>query len=99
MTSESSNGAGDGHHNADQVFFLFITLLSGALCRQLLRHVKLPYTVILLLLGISLGFVAKVNTFVDEITDIADVDPHLVLFLFLPVLHGLFKIVLALTSS
>jgi len=37
------------------LLFILVSLAVGALCRQLLQHTRIPYTVALLLIGIALG--------------------------------------------
>jgi NhaP-type Na+/H+ or K+/H+ antiporter len=79
MSAEADEGL-------NTVFFIFLTLTIGALCRQLLKGSRLPYTVVLLLVGIGVGVIARTNHSVESFTAFADLDPHLVLFVFLPLL-------------
>jgi sodium/hydrogen exchanger 10/11 len=63
----------------------------GALVRTLLRafDVSLPYTVILMVLGLLIGFVSQSTTACTDwsmYTKIARTPPKLILFVFLPVL-------------
>ena len=56
--------------------------------RHVLKHTPIPYTVILICLGLAFGAasnVAKLN-FLQDFTGIARMDPHLMLYIFLPTL-------------
>ncbi len=75
------------------LLFVASALFLGALTRYLLRHSRVPYTVALLLLGLALGGlvhwtpVAEAAPLLPELVDaVAHMDPHLILFVFLPIL-------------
>ena len=74
------------------LLFVICALLLGALLKTVLRNSKLPYTVVLLLVGIAAGGVNELelfgtNTLIsDTFTLVGHIDPHLILFLFLPTL-------------
>ncbi len=78
----------------DGIFVLFFAvgaLLLGALVKSFFQNSKLPYTVILLILGLLIAFVARSGwveneLFLHMIHQVGDIDPHLILFLFLPIL-------------
>lgn len=78
----------------DGIFVLFFAvgaLLLGALVKSFFQNSKLPYTVILLILGLLIAFVARSGwveneLFLHMIHKVGDIDPHLILFLFLPIL-------------
>ncbi len=59
-----------------------------ALVRHILKHTPLPYTVVLLVLGLLFGLAADSDSlkFLREYSTIASIDPHLILFIFLPIL-------------
>jgi len=84
---------GDIMHNEGIVILVFVvaSLLLGALVKSMFQNSKLPYTVILLLLGMGIALLEK-YTWLGEgtlpymIRGVADIDPHLILFLFLPIL-------------
>ena len=63
-------------------------MLHTTLVRNLLNHTPFPYTVILMMLGLLLGFLAQVPklSFLFDYTTIANLDPRLLLLIFLPVL-------------
>ncbi|KAK3275350.1 Son of sevenless 1, variant 3 [Cymbomonas tetramitiformis] len=91
--SDSHEGEEDAHSSHDSrvhyvaILFLFVALAMGALCRTLLVNTKVPYTVALLVIGLIIG---AVNEFVDmkvlkeSIDQWKGIDPHLLLFAFLP---------------
>jgi NhaP-type Na+/H+ or K+/H+ antiporter len=75
--------------------FVIGALLLGAVIKSIFQNAKLPYSVILLLAGIAFALLDKsgwVSTWVigelfhQIIHQVGAVDPHLILFLFLPVL-------------
>jgi len=73
------------------LFFVVGALFLGSLVKSLFQDSKLPYTVILLLIGIGLASIEKlslieVTLFSEVITQVASINPHLILFLFLPIL-------------
>lgn len=75
----------------DAVIFVAICLVLGIACRQLLRGTRVPYTVALLILGIALGSLEhgtsnKLGKIGDGIRLWANIDPNLLLAVFLPAL-------------
>ena len=56
--------------------------------RHLLRRTPLPYTVVMLDLGLIVGLASNsaAFSFLEEYTYISRIDPHLLLFIFLPTL-------------
>jgi NhaP-type Na+/H+ or K+/H+ antiporter len=75
------------------ILFLIAALTLGAATRHLSRFIRLPYTVALLLIGIGLGAAAKAHwldfhavPLGEAISHAATIDPHLILFVFLPTL-------------
>ncbi|XP_041472513.1 sodium/hydrogen exchanger 10-like [Lytechinus variegatus] len=74
-------------HAPKVVIFIFGCCLFGAISRSILKKLPIPYTVILLVLGAILGVVASNVPLVEEHTkDIANMDPHVLLQIFLPIL-------------
>ena len=78
-----------------------MAILLGALTRHYLKRIKLPYTVALLVIGIGVGVLSRLHLFqvwdlglfnldgeaIDHALDwAANIDPHLVLYVFLPIL-------------
>ena len=75
------------------LIFVIAALLIGAASRYFLRHLRLPYTVILLLIGLAIGYLprfydleAGAPGLSNMLNMVANIDPHLILFLFLPTL-------------
>ena len=73
--------------------FICVALTLGALVRHLLKKTSIPYTVVLLLLGLLIGSLSRMYFQQDNVsatsqlmTLIAQMDPHLILYLFLPAL-------------
>ena len=87
--SSSSDEASEGI-----VLFLSVSVLIGCLCRWLVKRfdrVPLPFTVLLLLVGVLMGVIVDYggiedNVFQDAILAFANLSPQLALYLFLPVL-------------
>lgn len=82
-----------GHHEAvhhsnqaDVVFAIFFCLFIGAGLHYMFKGTPLPYTVVLLIFGCIMGIIGTYNKFIDRFESIADIDPHLLLHVFLPVL-------------
>lgn len=80
-------------HNEGILILIFIVgaLMAGALTKTFLRKSRLPYTVVLLLGSIILGTAARYElfghgSFAHVLTLVGGIDPHLILYLFLPTL-------------
>ena len=82
-------------HGTGLLVLLFVigSIIIGALTMISIKGTKLPYTVALLLIGLALGGLDRSGFFhffmpivSDSIKLIADIDPHLFLFVFLPTL-------------
>jgi NhaP-type Na+/H+ or K+/H+ antiporter len=87
VTAIIMSGGGHEESTAHHVLFtLFCALLLGAALRHKLAQVKIPYTVVLLLLGIAIGAIGRSYDGLEGYLSIVDIDPHLMLFTFLPVL-------------
>ncbi len=94
-TSEHADeGHGDSDHGGgmEPLLFVIVALIIGAATRHFLRNIPLPFTVMLLLIGIILGIGTRVDYFegFDSINKAiswaGNIDPHLILFVFLPTL-------------
>ncbi|NRB38040.1 MAG: cation:proton antiporter [Pseudomonadales bacterium] len=75
------------------LLFVILSLLIGAAVRHLLKGTQIPYTVALLVIGLLLGFVHRSDFFLLQLPMfsqmlelVADISPHLILFIFLPTL-------------
>ena len=106
-----------GHGYLYGLFFLIIALVIGAATRHFLKKVPLPFTVLLLLIGLAMGYLNReygphgshhsgdevshqehaggffsdlwvkfVDTLSGAITWGGDLDGHLILYVFLPIL-------------
>lgn len=80
--------------NMAPLLFIVISLFVGTATRHLLRKGPLPYTISLLIIGLILGVLNRSNVLLDfGLAPMADsvnwagsIDPHLILYLFLPTL-------------
>lgn len=67
-------------------------LIIGAILKSLLKHSRLPYTVGLFAIGIILGVMNRMGVFQslpelhDAVSSVANINPDLILYLFLPIL-------------
>jgi len=85
----------EGHQSdMSPLLFVIVALLIGAGIRHFLKKTPLPYTVLLLLFGMALGAVDRVveldelymGTLSHAIQWAGHIDPHVILFVFLPTL-------------
>lgn len=94
--AESAEGehGGDSHEDALlPLFFIIIALLIGAATRHFFRKIPLPFTVLLLIIGIGLGLLNRFGlyegwgeAFGKSLTWAGHMNPHAILFIFLPIL-------------
>ncbi|XP_071121113.1 sperm-specific sodium:proton exchanger-like isoform X2 [Mytilus edulis] len=77
-----------GEHESAVILFITVSLAVGALVRRLLKgfKIRLPYTVVLLVLGILFGLLSGQYEEIHIYAKVVDSDPHLILHIFLPVL-------------
>ncbi|NQY67085.1 MAG: sodium:proton antiporter, partial [Flavobacteriales bacterium] len=95
------HAGGHDSHGLDALFFIIIALLVGAATRHFLKKSPIPFTVMLLLFGLGLGLLARQGFFdvwefgfmemdvhiIHQSMDwAANINPHLLLFVFLPIL-------------
>ena len=91
----------DHEDNMSSLFFIIIALIIGAATRHFLRKSPIPFTVSLLILGIGFGAATRLGFFdswsigslkinlefiSSSIEWAGTIDPHLILFVFLPTL-------------
>lgn len=89
------------HTDVSPLLFIIFALLVGAGARSFLSKIGLPFTVVLLLIGILMGSIGRHDLFGDwvifgqnlDLTVIdrsinwaAHINPHLILYIFLPIL-------------
>lgn len=74
------------------IFFVIISLIAGAFLKYILKKTPLPYSVGLFVFGILIGLLARSGIWTsfqiinDSIRFAANMNPELILYLFLPVL-------------
>lgn len=74
------------------LLFVVIGLVAGAVLKSLLKHSSLPYTVCLFCLGVVFGLLSRFNVLPDvgvlrtAIDAVANMNPDLILYVFLPLL-------------
>ncbi|BDY05006.1 cation:proton antiporter [Ferrimonas sp. YFM] len=75
------------------LLFLILSLLVGALVRHGLKGLPVPYTVVLLIIGLLLGMVQRAGLITDSapmltqsLALVSDITPEVILYLFLPTL-------------
>ncbi len=98
---DNEEGEHSSHANMLPLFFIIMALFIGTATRHFLRKSPLPYTVTLLLIGIILGVLARlgyldawqigalkmnVNFISQSISWAGNIDPHVILYVFLPTL-------------
>ncbi|MEA3383524.1 MAG: cation:proton antiporter [Campylobacterota bacterium] len=73
--------------------FVIGSLIIGSITMMYTKGTKLPYTIALLLIGLALGGIERTGFFEHSMPIVshalllvADIDPHLILFIFLPTL-------------
>lgn len=90
---------GGGHHGPDTSLLLFIivAIFIGSATRHFLKSIPVPFTALLLIIGIILGVLTRTGAFnhwgsldvsyiADSFHAAANIDPHMLLFIFLPIL-------------
>ncbi|XP_077994372.1 sperm-specific sodium:proton exchanger-like [Glandiceps talaboti] len=98
MSNENTNQSHQYHDPHDHavghgeppyvILFVFVSIAMGALIRSLLNKVpvNIPYTVLLLIVGVLIGLLSSNFHQVAKYTIMVHMDPHLILHVFLPVL-------------
>lgn len=87
------------HHGPDTspLFFIIVAIFIGAATRHFLKAIPVPFTALLLIIGIALGVLSRLGmfdhwgsldvSFIEESIEwAANIDPHMLFFVFLPVL-------------
>lgn len=87
-TESESHGGG-----MEPLFFVIVALVIGAATRHFFSNSFLPYTVLLLIIGLGIGFLSRLGIFEHSFHTLdvsikwaGEIDPHLILFVFLPTL-------------
>lgn len=75
-------------HESAIIFFIFSSCACGVLVRRVIQslNLKMPYTVVLLVLGVLFGLLSGQSNSIHEYASVVNIDPHLLLNIFLPVL-------------
>ncbi|XP_033751585.1 sodium/hydrogen exchanger 10-like isoform X2 [Pecten maximus] len=75
-------------HESAIIFFIFCSCAVGVLVRRVIQslNLRMPYTVVLLVLGVLFGLLSGQNKSIHEYASVVNIDPHLLLNIFLPVL-------------
>lgn len=87
-----------GHHpDTSMLFFIILAVFIGVSTRHLLKRLPIPFTALLLIIGIVLGSFSRLGYFEmwgsldvsfikDSLYNAAHIDPHLLFYIFLPIL-------------
>eukprot|EP00878_Enallax_costatus_P037337 GHUV01042162.1.p1 GENE.GHUV01042162.1~~GHUV01042162.1.p1 ORF type:complete len:355 (+),score=100.67 GHUV01042162.1:663-1727(+) len=91
MAAEAPAEAGEGHiPPSDAVLFILVCFSIGIFIRLCLRWTKIPYTAMLLLWGLAIGFLQLANPATQAFTNTLQLwlsmEPHLLLLVFLPII-------------
>ncbi|XP_027344134.1 sodium/hydrogen exchanger 8 isoform X2 [Abrus precatorius] len=91
VSASSSSSSQEHSTPSDAVIFFGLSLALGIACRHLLRGTRVPYTAALLIIGIALGSIEygthhRLGKIGDGIRLWSDIDPDLLLAVFLPAL-------------
>lgn len=81
-------GGGEQHTGPTLVFFVILSIMIGALGRSINKQTKFPYTPLILLIGLILGYFREIlgENIGGGSEIMSHIDPHLILFIFIPVL-------------
>ena len=88
-TDHAEHNEHGGHHENGPtiVLFVFMGLLVGSILREINKKTKIPYTPMLLVIGIFFGHYREyLGTFGDSVGLISTMSPHMILLVFIPVL-------------
>lgn len=94
---EENHDTDHGHPDTSMLFFIIIAIFIGAATRHFLKKIPIPFTALLLVIGILLGVAARFGYFEtwggmdvsyirESLYGAAHLDPHLLLYVFLPIL-------------
>lgn len=95
----ADQGHDGGHHGPDTnpLFFIILAVFIGAATRHFLKKIPVPFTALLLIIGIVLGVLNRMGLFMqwgdvdvsfihDSFIWAAHIDPHMLFYVFLPIL-------------
>jgi len=99
--AHAEHDEGEHHTSTAPLLFIILAMIIGVSTRHFLKKTPFPFTVLLLIIGIILGvsnrlgffeswhigsWSVELNSLSDSIEFAANMDPHLLLFIFLPIL-------------
>lgn len=77
----------------EPLLFIIIALILGTITRHLLKKMPIPYTVLLVVIGVILGIISRFHFFSESFEEVihsiswaGSINPHVVFFVFLPTL-------------
>jgi Na+:H+ antiporter len=77
----------------EPLLFIIIALILGTITRHLLKNLPIPYTVLLVVIGVVLGIISRFHFFAESFEEVlhsiswaGSINPHVVFFVFLPTL-------------
>jgi NhaP-type Na+/H+ or K+/H+ antiporter len=95
-TEHIAHHASESAHDSAMapLFFVIIALAIGAATRHFLKKTPLPYTVLLMMLGLGIGTLSRLEilellhlSYLNaSVSWAGNIDPHVILFVFLPIL-------------
>ena len=86
-SSEESHTQGHQESGPLAVLFVFFGLLCGCILREVNKKTGVPYTPMLLVLGIVFGYCrADLGSVGQSVSIISSMSPHMILFVFIPIL-------------
>lgn len=85
---DEHEGGHEGHGSGPLVvLFITVGLLLGGILREVNKKTGMPYTPMLLMLGVFMGYCRNSLGVVGDSTDIIEkLNPHMILLIFIPVL-------------
>jgi NhaP-type Na+/H+ or K+/H+ antiporter len=78
----------------EPLLFIIVALILGTLTRHLLKKMPVPYTVLLVVIGVILGVISRYHVASESVFSVVlesiswagSIDPHVIFFIFLPTL-------------
>jgi len=93
IAESTHEGGGEHGGGMEPLLFIIVALIIGAATRHFLKKSPLPFTVTLLLIGILMGVMGNNGAFDGALETLrigvewaGHIDPHLILYVFLPIL-------------
>ena len=75
------------HQEIEILLFILVSLLIGGLTREINKYTKVPYTPLLLVIGIVWGSLDEyLGTLGESAAHVSNINPHMILLIFLPAL-------------